>query len=155
MRTVLRENRQEDLRPRCHVGFSIAGSSLDFDKISTTLNQRSSQTGRAGSGKSTLVLAEDIWKMTSPLEPSKALDEHLQWLREQLERHVDYLRDLSRTTRLRVHIGFTFSQEQNGFAILPEFVRFFASFNTLVDVFIICNFGEDFTERSAARRESS
>jgi hypothetical protein len=138
------------LDPRCHVGFSIAGPSLDFDKISTTLTQRSVQTGRAGSvNVLSEVLTEDIWKMTSPLEPLKALDEHLRWLRQQLEKHVDYLRDLSRTARLRVHIGFTFSQEQNGFTISPEFVRFFASFNASIDVFIICNFGGDFTERSA------
>ena len=146
MQSVSRENQQNDLSPRCYVGFSIAGSSLDLDGISETLNQKSAETGRAGMETAVGVLTEDCWKMTSPLTPLKLLDEHLQWLREQLEPHVDYLRDLSRTAHLGVYIGFTLSQEQNGFVISPDFVRLFASFNASIDMYILCIFGDDLDE---------
>ena len=143
MQRVSGENHQEDLKPRCHVSFSIIGSTLDFDGISAALKQASAQTGRTGIQNVVGALTEDVWSISSPIGPLKPLEDHLLWLRSQLEPHVDYLAALSRTTRTRVYIGFTFSQEQNGFAILPEFVRLFASLRASIDMYILCNFGED------------
>jgi len=143
MDLVSQENPQEHLEPKCHVGFSVIGSSLDFDTISAALNQTSAQSGRAGSQGALGVLPEDVWTISSPIGPLRPLEEHLRWLQTQLQSHVDYLRDLSRTARLRVYIGFTFSQEQNGFAIMPEFIRLFASFNGFIDMYIICTDDND------------
>lgn len=134
---------QEELKPKCHVGFSIIGPSLDFDKISAGLNQKGGQCGRAGSETALGTLPEDVWTISSPIGPLRPLDEHLHWLQTQLQPHVDYLRDLSRAARLRIYIGFTFSQEQNGFAIKPEFVHLFASFNGFIDMYILCNLERD------------
>ena len=39
MQFVSRETDQADLSPRCHVSFSIAGSSLDFSAISEALSR--------------------------------------------------------------------------------------------------------------------
>jgi hypothetical protein len=148
MLSASRENNEEALKPRCHVAFSVAGSSLDLKGISTTLGQKSAETRQAGSRVSAALeaLKSDAWWIGSPLGPLKPLQEHLQWLNEQLEPHVDYLAALSRSARLRVYIGFTFSQEQNGFAIPVEFVRLLASFNALLEVFILCNCSEDSDE---------
>jgi len=146
MASETNEIQQEDPRPECHVGFSITGSSLDFDGISVALNQKSASTGRAG--KQTVVgpLPEDIWSIGSPVDFSRPLEEHLHWLRTQLEPHVNYLGELSRTAQIKIYIGFTFSQEQNGFAIPSEFIRLFASFNAFIEMYILCNFGEDWEE---------
>jgi hypothetical protein len=141
-----KESHQQDLNPRCHVSFSIIGSSLDFDEISATLNQESAQTGRAGSKSALGALTEDVWSIISPIGPLKPLTDHFRWLRSQIEPHIEYLGTLSGTARMRVYIGFTFSQEQNGFAISPEFVRLFASFNATIEMYIICNFGDDLEE---------
>jgi hypothetical protein len=134
---------EENMSRECHVGFSIVGSSLDFDGISVAMNQKSASTGRAG--KQTVVgpLPEDIWSIGSPIESLRPLDEHLHWLRTQLEPHVNYLDELSRTAQIKIHIGFTFSQEQNGFAIPSDFIRLFASFNAFIEMYILYNFGDD------------
>jgi hypothetical protein len=136
---------QEELKPRCHLGFSIAGSSLDFGAISETLNQKSPTTRRAGSRISAALdpLQEDVWSINSPLGPLEPLVRHLQWLREQLEPHIPYLSGLSTSAVLRIYIGFTFSQEQNGFAIPSDCIRLFASFNAFIEMYILYNFGED------------
>jgi len=143
--TVSRKDDQEDLSPRCFVSFSIVDSPLDFNAISEALNQKSATTRKAGSRISQALepLQEDAWTISSPLDPLKPLEEHLRWLHEQLESHVDYLAGLARTGLLRVYIGFTLSLEQCNFRISPEFVRFFASFNALFDVYIISIVGDD------------
>jgi len=137
---------QEDFSPRCFVGFSIIGSSLDFEGISEALNQKSAETRRAGSVHATRVLPKDVWSISSALDHLKPLEEHLQWLRAQLELHVDYLCDLSRTAILRVYVGFTFFQDQNGFTILSEHARFFSGINASIEVTILCAFGIDSDE---------
>jgi hypothetical protein len=143
--TISRKDDQEGLSPRCYVSFSIADSPLDFKAISEALNQKSATTRKAGSRISQALqpLQEDVWSINSPLDPLKPLGEHLRWLHEQLQSHVDYLAALSRTGLLRVYIGFTLSQEQGSFRISPEFVHFFASVNALIDMYILCNFGDD------------
>jgi hypothetical protein len=143
---ISKETGQEDLTPRCHVGFSILGSSLDFDGISAELNQPSASTGRAGSQRATGPLLEDVWNIASPLAPLRPLDEHLEWLRKQLEPHIEFLKNLSRTADMRIYIGFTLSREQNGFAIPAELIRLFASFNAFIQMYILCNFGEDLAD---------
>ncbi len=150
--TVSRKDDQQGLGPRCYVSFSIVDLPLDFKAISEALNQKSATTRKAGSRISQVLkpLQEDVWSINSPLDPLKPLEEHLRWLREQLESRVDYLADLSRTGLLRVYIGFTLSQEQSSFRISPEFVRFFASVNALIDMYILCNFGEDSEEASGS-----
>ena len=134
------------MAPRCHVGFSVVGSALDFDGISAALNQKSARTGRAGSQTVVGPLPNDIWSIGSPIEPLRPLEEHLHWLRTQLEPHVNYLGELSRTAQMKIYIGFTLSQEQNGFAIPSDFIRLFASFNAFIEMYILCNFGEDLAD---------
>lgn len=148
MQFVSRETDQADLRPRCYLRFSIAGSFLDFTAISEALKQKSATTQRAGSRISLAldVLQEDVWSINSPLKPLEPLEKHLSWLREQLEPHINYLSQLSTMAHLRVYLGFTLSQEQNGFAIREEFVRLLASFNAFIELYIICNFGADSDE---------
>jgi len=146
MASETNKNQQEDLRSRCHVGFSITGSSLDFDGISAALNQQFARTGRAGSQTVVGPLPNDIWSIGSPIEPPRSLEEHLHWLRTQLEPHVNYLEELSRTAQMKVYIGFTLFQEQNGFAIPSDFIRLFASFNAFIEMYILCNLGEDWEE---------
>jgi hypothetical protein len=146
MASETNKNQQEDLRSRCHVGFSITGSSLDFDGISAALNQQFARTWRAGSQTVVGPLPNDIWSIGSPIEPPRSLEEHLHWLRTQLEPHVNYLEELSRTAQMKVYIGFTLFQEQNGFAIPSDFIRLFASFNAFIEMYILCNLGEDWEE---------
>ena len=145
MQPISRETDQENLSPRCHVSFSIAGSSLDFSAISKALNQKAPTTHQMGSRISLAlpVLQEDVWSINSPLNPLEPLEKHLSWLREQLEPHINYLSQLSTMALLRVYLGFTLSQEQNGFAIPVEFVRLLASINAFIELYIICNLGED------------
>jgi len=146
MKPVSRGNDEEDMAPRCHVGFSVVGSALDFDGISAALNQKSARTGRAGSQTVVGPLPNDIWSIGSPIEPLRPLEEHLHWLRTQLEPHVNYLGELSRTAQMKIYIGFTLSQEQNGFAIPSDFIRLFSSFNAFIEMYILCNFGEDLAD---------
>ena len=146
MSSESREPLQDDLRPRCHVGFSIIGPSLDFDGISAEMNQKSARTGRAGRKTALGPQLEDVWSINSPLDPLKPLEEHLRWLHSQIELHASYLADLENTARTRVYIGFTLSQEQNGFAILPEHIRLFGSIGSMIEIYIIVNFGEDLDE---------
>jgi hypothetical protein len=146
MATETNENQPEDLRPRCHVGFSISGPSLDLDGISVGMNQGSARTVRAGTRTVLGPQIHDVWSIGSPLDPLKPLEDHLGWLHSQIEPCVSYLADLPGTARPRVYIGFTLSQEQNGFAILPEHIRLFGSISAMIEVYVIVNFGDDSAE---------
>jgi hypothetical protein len=146
MNSETNENQLENLRPRCHVGFSVIGSSLDLDGISVAMNQASARTVRAGTKTALGSQIDDIWSIGSPLGPLKPLEDHLDWLNSQIEPHVSYLADLSGAARARVYIGFTLSQEQNGFAISPEHIRLFARINAMVEMYIIVDFGDDSEE---------
>jgi|ERR1700688_3068092 uncharacterized protein DUF4279 len=137
---------QEDLRPRCHVGFSIIGSSLDLDAISVAMSQASARTVRAGTKTVLGPQIDDVWSIGSPLGPLKPLEDHLDWLHSQIEPHASYLADLPGAVRTRVYIGFTLSQEQSGFAISPEHIRLFGRINAMVEMYIIVNFGDDSDE---------
>jgi len=143
MQFVPSEKDREDLSPQCYLGFSIVGSSLDFDGISVALNQTSARSGRAGTQTVAGALLEDVWSISSPFESLRPLDEHLHWLRKQLEPHTEFLKDLSRTAKMRIYIGFTLSREQNSFAVPADIIRLFASFNAFIEMYILCNFGDD------------
>ena len=134
---------QANLGPRCHVGFAIMGDSLDFDGISACLNQPSAKMRRAGGKTVRGPLEEDVWSIGSPLGFLKPLEEHLQWLRSELEPHVKFLDELSRTAGIKIYIGFTLAQEQNSFEIPAEMIRFFASFNAFIQMYILVNFGDE------------
>ncbi len=147
-----RETDQENLSAGCHVSFSIAGSSLDFGAISEALNQKAPTTHQMG-GRISLALAvlqEDVWSINSPLNPLKPLEKHVSWLREQLEPHMNYLSQLSTVTLLRAYWGFTLSQEQSDFAISAEFVRLLASLNAAIELYVICDLGEDLAVETAS-----
>jgi hypothetical protein len=146
MSSETNENQHEDLRPRCHVGFLIIGSSLDFDGISVEMNQGSARTGRAGTMTVLGPRSNDVWSIGSPLDPLEPLEDHLAWLHSQIEPHVSYLADLPGTARIRVYIGFTLSQEQNGFAILPEHIRLFGSISAMIEMYILVNFDGNWGE---------
>jgi hypothetical protein len=143
MTSETNENQQEDLRPRCHVGFSISGSSLDLGGISVAMNQASARTVRAGTKTVLGPQIDDVWSIGSPLDPLESLEDHLGWLHSQIEPCVSYLAHLPGTARTRVYIGFTLSQEQNSFAILPEHIRLFGSIGAMIEMYIIVNFGHD------------
>jgi hypothetical protein len=150
MQQVPDEEEQEDTRPRCHVGFTIIGHSLDFDGISATLRQTSAKMRRAGGKTVRGPLEEDIWSIGSPLGFLKPLEEHLQWLRSELEPHVKFLDELSRTAGMKIYIGFTLAQEQNSFEIPTEMIRFFASFNAFIQMYILVNFGDELSTEADA-----
>jgi hypothetical protein len=139
---------EDDLRPRCYVSFSIVDSPLDLKTISKILNQESAITHRAGDriSPARTPSKEDVWTISSPLSHLDPLQDHLQWIHEQLEPHTSYLAELSRTGFLRVYIGFTFSQVQNNFRIPAAFIRFLGSINALIDMFILQDSGGDLPE---------
>jgi len=85
MTSETNEIQQEDLRTRCHVGFSIIGSSLDLDAISVAMNQVSAQTLRAGTKTVLGPQIDDVWRIGSPLGPFTPLEDHLDWLHSQIE----------------------------------------------------------------------
>jgi hypothetical protein len=139
-----RSGTNEGTQTRCYVAFSIIATRLDFEEISSALNQEPAEIRGAGSQTSAALKPQedDVWTIASPLDPSEPVEEHLRWLHTRLEPRAKYLAELSRSASLRVYIGLTLSAEQNGFRISQEFVRFIASINAFVDFFILCDFGE-------------
>jgi len=143
MLNIASENEDSKRAPRCHVGFSIIGTSLDLDAISVALNTRSAATVRTGDKRALGPALQDTWTLSSPIESMKPLEEHLHWLRQQLEPHVNYLRGLSRVAKIRVHVGLTLSRDQNGFAITTESIHLFSSIGAFIQLYIICDFDDD------------
>jgi hypothetical protein len=143
MTNITSENDDSKRAPRCHVGLSIIGTALDLDAISVALSTRSAATVRTGDQRALGPALQDTWTLSSPIESVKPLEEHLHWLRQQLEPHVNYLRQLSRVAQIRVHVGLTLFRDQNGFAITTESVNLFSSIGAFIQLYILCDFDDD------------
>ena len=129
----------ESSEPRCYVAFSVFGTGLDLDYISRSLGLSPSESHVAGDAdRSGRPYPRDRWGLNSPLTPTETLDAHLNWLRQRLQPHSEYLRSLVGKAELRVYIGFTFRCEQNGFSISPENLKFFTELNLPIEVTILC-----------------
>jgi hypothetical protein len=132
----------ETAEPRCHVGFSIFGTGLNLEGISHALGIPPSRSYVAGDlDLSARPYLRDRWGLHSPLPKTEPVDNHLNWLRQALQPHYEYLRSLADKAELRVYIGFTFRCEQNGFSVSPENLRFFTELNVSLEVTILCGPG--------------
>jgi len=129
----------ESSEPRCHVGFSVFGTGLNLDHISRSLGLSPSESHLAGDpDRSGRPYLRDRWGLKSPLTPTETLDAHLNWLRQRLQPHSEYLRSLAGKAELRVYVGFTFRCEENGFSVSPENLKFFTDLNIPMEVTILC-----------------
>lgn len=135
---MMPDNLGDGSKPECHVGFSIFGISLDFEGMSKALDLQPSDTRHAGDRGALGTYPTDVWSIESPLKKREPIDLHLNWLKEKLEPHFDFLRSFEGQAQVRVYIGFTFDCEQNGFSISPENLKFLTELNTPMEVTILC-----------------
>ncbi|MFA6063607.1 MAG: DUF4279 domain-containing protein [Gallionella sp.] len=77
----------------------IGGAGQFHDEIFTKTGLVPSHSHLAGekvSSHSAGVRKEDIWVLNSPLDRSKPLDEHIDWLLKTITPHIDYLSNITK-----------------------------------------------------------
>jgi Domain of unknown function (DUF4279) len=108
------------------VHFSLSGEHLDLSKISTTLGVEPTTSYGAGDfGESGERHSQALWLLESPLPTREAPESHLDWLRQVLAPHYDFIKSLMGSADVQLYCDIRSETDQCGFDISPKVLSMF------------------------------
>ena len=115
--------------------FRIFGETLVPEELGSVLSIPASQTHMKGQRHSAGrgVWRESAWILSSPLDKSENLAEHLKWLLDRLEPKADAVRALCTKYRVDIFCGFSSGSGQGGFTLDPAMLARLANLRIPVE----------------------
>lgn len=117
----------------------IFGHGLDLDAITRDLGIEPTHIHREGERRNPNAKPwpHDMWMLESPLDETRPLGEHLDWLYERLQVHVAYLKALKSDAMVDIFCGYRSNSDTAGFEVAYPSLRLFAELEVPFGVSVI------------------
>lgn len=118
----------------------IFGTGLDLEAITRTLGIEPTHTHRAGERRTPHTkrpYPHDMWMLSTPLDETQLLGEHIDWLYDTLHGRFDDLKALKQQATVDVFCGYRSNSDTAGFVVPYQSLRLFTELEVPFGVSVI------------------
>lgn len=125
-----------------YVSFVIYDFGVNPDQISAQLGLKPNETAKKGEVKGknsrSLVSQNDIWKLTSKLEPSREINEHIQHILDILDSEIDKVKKVTSRYESHIKIGAYLHSVNSGVFLNQDVLKRLSEYSLSLDLDIYC-----------------